>query len=216
VPIASTGRRPRRSRLGGAAVGAFVGDGRRGVARRYPSRRLAGAGDPAWPTSASRWMDGVVSMLALYRRHSYVTRAYGNFLGLVPPPLLPGPRERSTTVGNLLVVTGHATVDAPGRAEPARGCGGGGRLHRRPSRPARDPLGSDVVRPRPACPRPVGASGIMSAVLSAQDDVDRRRRRSPSCAIRRVQTAARSGSASTWCRSPGSESPWRPRAARRS
>ena len=60
--------------------------------------------------------DGVVSMLALYRRHSYVTRAYGNFLGL-SRLLYFMAHESGHDVGNLLVVTGHATVDAPGRAE---------------------------------------------------------------------------------------------------
>jgi hypothetical protein len=58
---------------------------------------------------------GVVSMLALYRRHSYVTRAYGNFLGL-SRLLYFMAHESGHDVGNLMVVTGHATVDAPGRA----------------------------------------------------------------------------------------------------
>lgn len=59
---------------------------------------------------------GVVSMLALYRRHSYVTRAYGNFLGLARLLYFVA-HESGHEVGNLLVVTGHATVDAPGRAQ---------------------------------------------------------------------------------------------------
>jgi hypothetical protein len=58
---------------------------------------------------------GVVSMLALYRRHSYVPRAYGNFLGL-SRLLYFMAHESGHDVGNLMVVTGHATVDAPGRA----------------------------------------------------------------------------------------------------
>jgi hypothetical protein len=59
---------------------------------------------------------GAVSMLALYRRHSYVTRAYGNFLGL-SRLLYFMAHESGHDVGNLMVVTGHATVDAPGRAK---------------------------------------------------------------------------------------------------
>lgn len=58
---------------------------------------------------------GAVSMMALYRRHSYVTRAYGNFLGL-SRLLYFMAHESGHDVGNLMVVTGHATVDAPGRA----------------------------------------------------------------------------------------------------
>ena len=59
---------------------------------------------------------GVVSMLALYRRHSYVTRAYGNFLGLARLLYFLA-HESGHEIGNLMVVTGHATVDAPGRGE---------------------------------------------------------------------------------------------------
>lgn len=59
---------------------------------------------------------GVLSMVALYRRHSYVTRAYGNFLGLARLLYFLA-HESGHEVGNLLVVTGHATVDAPGRAK---------------------------------------------------------------------------------------------------
>jgi hypothetical protein len=55
-------------------------------------------------------------MLAVYRRHSYVTRAYGNFLGLARLLNFVA-QESGHETGNLLVVTGHATVDAPGRAE---------------------------------------------------------------------------------------------------
>lgn len=60
--------------------------------------------------------DGAVSMLALYRRHSYVPRAYGNFLGLARLLNFLA-HESDHEVGNLLVVTGHAVVDAPGRRE---------------------------------------------------------------------------------------------------
>ena len=59
--------------------------------------------------------DDAVSMLALYRRHSYITRAYENFLGLARL-LFFFAHESGHHVGNLLVVTGHATVDAPGRS----------------------------------------------------------------------------------------------------
>lgn len=57
-----------------------------------------------------------MSMLALYRRHSYITRAYGNFLGLARL-LYFFAHESGHEVGNLLVVTGHATVGGPGRAK---------------------------------------------------------------------------------------------------
>jgi hypothetical protein len=60
--------------------------------------------------------DDAVSMVALYRRHSYVPRAYGNFLGLARL-LSFFAHESGHEVGNLLVVTGHAVVDAPGRAQ---------------------------------------------------------------------------------------------------
>lgn len=57
---------------------------------------------------------GELSMMALYRRHSYVTRAYGNFLGLARLLAFLA-RESGHGVGNLLVVTGHGVVDAPNR-----------------------------------------------------------------------------------------------------
>ena len=77
-----------------------------------------------------------MSMLALYRRHSYITHAYGNFLGLARL-LYFFAHETGHDVGNLLVVTGHATVDAPGRSTARRGRGGGrfpdGHRNRSPS-----------------------------------------------------------------------------------
>jgi len=57
---------------------------------------------------------GAVSMVALYRRHSYIPRAYGNFLGLARLLVFLSV-ESGHDVGNLLVVTGHAVDDAPGR-----------------------------------------------------------------------------------------------------
>jgi len=91
-----------------ATVGAVLhGDTRLDARRR---------GGPCLAHISLTLEDGVVSMLALYRRHSYVTRAYGNFLGL-SRLLYFLAHESGHDVGNLLVVTGHATVDAPGRSE---------------------------------------------------------------------------------------------------
>lgn len=58
--------------------------------------------------------DGSVSMLALYRRHSYTPRAYGNFLGLARLLAFLA-HESHHEVGSLMVVTGHAVPDATGR-----------------------------------------------------------------------------------------------------
>jgi hypothetical protein len=58
--------------------------------------------------------EGVLSMVALYRRHSYIPRAYGNFLGLARLLVFLSV-ESGHEVGNLLVVTGHAVDDASGR-----------------------------------------------------------------------------------------------------
>jgi len=102
-----------------ATVGAVLhGDTRLDARRR---------GGPCLAHISLTLEDGVVSMLALYRRHSYITRAYGNFLGLARLLYFLA-HESGHDVGNLLVVTGHATVDAPGRgellvaAEAAAGC----------------------------------------------------------------------------------------------
>jgi hypothetical protein len=91
-----------------AAVGAVLhGDTRLDARRR---------GGPCLAHISLTLEQGIVSMLALYRRHSYVTRAYGNFLGLARL-LHFFARESGHDVGSLLVVTGHATVDAPGRSQ---------------------------------------------------------------------------------------------------
>jgi hypothetical protein len=58
--------------------------------------------------------EGALSMVALYRRHSYIPRAYGNFLGLARLLVFLSV-ESGHEVGNLLIVTGHAVDDAPGR-----------------------------------------------------------------------------------------------------
>lgn len=63
--------------------------------------------------------DGRVSMLALYRRHSYIARAYGNFLGLARLQAFLA-RESGHGVGNLMVVTGHAVDDGPRRSDLLR------------------------------------------------------------------------------------------------
>ena len=59
--------------------------------------------------------EGHLSMVALYRAHVYETRAYGNFLGLARL-LAFFANESGREVGELLVVTGHAWANAPGRA----------------------------------------------------------------------------------------------------
>lgn len=58
--------------------------------------------------------EGSLSMVALYRAHVYETRAYGNFLGL-GRLLAFFANESGRKVGELLVVTGHAWANAPGR-----------------------------------------------------------------------------------------------------
>lgn len=91
-----------------ATVGAVL----HGDTRLDPLRR----GGPCLAHISLTLEGGVVSMLALYRRHSYVTRAYGNLPAYLAS-CTSWPHESGHDVGNLLVVTGHATVDAPGRAE---------------------------------------------------------------------------------------------------
>lgn len=51
-----------------------------------------------------------LSMVALYRRHAYETRAYGNFLGLARLLNFLA-QESGHDVGELMVVTGHAVAD---------------------------------------------------------------------------------------------------------
>lgn len=59
--------------------------------------------------------EGALSMVAVYRRHEYEARAYGNFLGLARLLAFLA-AESGRQVGELLVVTGHAVAhDAPGR-----------------------------------------------------------------------------------------------------
>lgn len=58
--------------------------------------------------------DGQLSMVAVYRAHEYETRAYGNFLGLARLLAFLA-TESGKTVGNLLVVAGHAWAAAPTR-----------------------------------------------------------------------------------------------------
>lgn len=59
-------------------------------------------------------LNGVLSMVALYRAHTYETRAYGNFLGLARLLAFLAAESRRE-VGQLLVVTGHAYAVAPAR-----------------------------------------------------------------------------------------------------
>lgn len=60
--------------------------------------------------------EGRLSIVALYRAHVYETRAYGNFLGLARLLAFLA-NESGRTVGELLVVTGHAWANAPGRSD---------------------------------------------------------------------------------------------------
>jgi len=53
-----------------------------------------------------------VSMVALYRRHAYEARAYGNFLGLARLLAFLA-RESGNAVGELMIVTGHAVAEFP-------------------------------------------------------------------------------------------------------
>jgi len=92
-----------------ATVGAVLhGDSRLDALRR---------GGPCLAHISLTLEDGVVSMLALYRRHSYVTRAYGNFLGLARLLYFLA-HESGHDVGNLLVVTATPRSTHPG----ARNC----------------------------------------------------------------------------------------------
>ncbi|MCR6493534.1 hypothetical protein [Cellulomonas sp. P24] len=59
---------------------------------------------------------GVVSMVALYRNHTYEDRAYGNFLGLARLLSFLA-TESGQTVGELMVVASHADAVLPQRKE---------------------------------------------------------------------------------------------------
>lgn len=60
--------------------------------------------------------DNTLSMCAMYRRHSYEARAYGNFLGLARLLNFLA-AESNLEVGNLLVVASHAVADHTHRDE---------------------------------------------------------------------------------------------------
>ncbi|MCU1525399.1 MAG: hypothetical protein JWO18_2293 [Microbacteriaceae bacterium] len=60
--------------------------------------------------------DGRLSLAALYRHHTYIDRAYGNFVGLGRLMNFLA-NEAGLEVGNLLVVTGHADDGLPGAAK---------------------------------------------------------------------------------------------------
>ncbi|MDF2895080.1 MAG: hypothetical protein K0Q46_1866 [Rhodococcus erythropolis] len=55
---------------------------------------------------------GALSMTAVYRRHEYEQRAYGNFLGLARLLHFLA-KESGRAVGNLLVVASHASTESP-------------------------------------------------------------------------------------------------------
>jgi hypothetical protein len=59
-------------------------------------------------------LDGRLNVIALYRRHHYYLRAYGNFLGLARLQSFLA-AESSLEVGDLTVITGHAVAEGTGR-----------------------------------------------------------------------------------------------------
>jgi len=58
--------------------------------------------------------DGRMHMTALYRRQTYVSRAYGNFLGLARLLTFLA-RESNHDVGELMIIASHAEADGSGR-----------------------------------------------------------------------------------------------------
>lgn len=84
--------------------------------------------------------NGRLSMVALYRRHSYLARAYGNFLGLARLLAFLA-RESGHTVGELMIVASHAVVDGPhGRQLQQRALAAAG--HKSPIETSSRPLGA--------------------------------------------------------------------------
>jgi hypothetical protein len=61
-------------------------------------------------------IDGRLHMTALYRRQTYISRAYGNFLGLARLLNFLA-TESNHRVGELMIVATHAEADGSGRAE---------------------------------------------------------------------------------------------------
>ncbi|WP_164743578.1 hypothetical protein [Microbacterium sulfonylureivorans] len=77
----------------------------------YDARTI---GNPCLAHISLTRLNGVVHMVALYRRHHYVARAYGNFLGL--GRLLNFlAAESGLEPGELTVVTGHALAETSKR-----------------------------------------------------------------------------------------------------
>lgn len=108
MPISAPGQDPQEhADPGGVTAGALLhGDTRCDALAR---------GGPCLAHLSLTSRDGALSMVALYRRHEYEARAYGNFLGLARLLAFLA-SESGRRVGELLVVTGHAVAtDAPGR-----------------------------------------------------------------------------------------------------
>lgn len=79
---------------------------------RMDSRRRGG---PCLAHLSFTLADGKLSLVALYRHHTYIDRAYGNFVGLGRLMNFLA-TEAALEVGNLLVVTGHANAGLSGAA----------------------------------------------------------------------------------------------------
>lgn len=67
--------------------------------------------------SLTRSPDGALSMAALYRHQTYLTRAYGNFLGLARLlHFLAHESSKDLHVGELMIVASHAEIESDARA----------------------------------------------------------------------------------------------------
>lgn len=115
MPIAAPGDERMPCWEGGLEPGATANAVLHGDVRTDSRRR----GGPCLAHVSVTLDRGTLSMVALYRRHSYIARAYGNFLGLARLLCFLA-TESGHQVGSLMVVTGHAAADATGRAELLR------------------------------------------------------------------------------------------------
>ncbi|WHP18930.1 hypothetical protein [Cellulomonas sp. ES6] len=96
----------------GGSGGSAVLQGGRGTAA--PAR-----GGPCLAHISLSSLHGAVSMVALYRNHTYEDRAYGNFLGLARLLSFLA-TESGQAVGELMVVASHADAILPRRKELLR------------------------------------------------------------------------------------------------
>lgn len=101
-------------------------------------------GNPCLAHLSFTVLDGAVHLTALYRRHHYIARAYGNFLGLARLLNFLA-RESAREVGGMLVVGTHADLEMGTRAH-----------HRDLLARAADAQGD--VHPIEVSTRPLGAS----------------------------------------------------------